>query len=220
MTRLNRVLVDGGRYVYAYVDLPESSPASRPHSPKLAALAGHEDYHISLDRHRRRAAASGRRHADSGNERCVHRRRHPAPKHGISGLRWREPFAQLGWRGFPPATKSFVLIVFDPDAPTGSGFYHSIVANIPASLTSLAENAWDGGLPPGAVQGMTDYGLSQYGGPCPPRGDTPHHYRFTIYALDVATIPGADAMITGARLVFSMRGHLLAQGTLEGRFGL
>jgi Raf kinase inhibitor-like YbhB/YbcL family protein len=126
---------------------------------------------------------------------------------------------QLGWRNFPPATKSFVLICFDPDAPTGSGFYHWCVANIPASVTALAEDAWDGHLPPGVVQCMTDYGLSQYGGPCPPRGDAPHRYRFTIYALDVPTIPGADPTMTGARLVFSMRGHLLAQGTLEGRFG-
>ena len=126
---------------------------------------------------------------------------------------------QLTWRNFPPTTKSFALICFDPDAPTGSGFYHWVVANIPASLTSLPENASNGGLPQGVVQGMTDYGVSQYGGPCPPHGDRAHRYRFTIYALDVPAIAGADPMMTGARLVFSMRGHLLAQGTLEGRFG-
>jgi Raf kinase inhibitor-like YbhB/YbcL family protein len=126
----------------------------------------------------------------------------------------------LSWKNFPRAAKSFALICFDPDAPTGSGFYHWVVANIPGSVTSLAEHAWDGGMPEGAVQGMADFGFSHYGGPCPPRGDQPHHYHFTVYALDVAEIPGAGPTLTGALLVFSMRGHLLAQGTLEGRFGL
>jgi Raf kinase inhibitor-like YbhB/YbcL family protein len=127
---------------------------------------------------------------------------------------------ELSWKNFPRATKSFALIVFDPDAPTGSGFHHWVVANIPASVTSLPENAWDRGMPSGAVQGIADYGFSHYGGPCPPRGDPPHHYHFTVYALDVPEISGAGPMMTGALLVFSMRGHLLAQGTLEGRFGL
>ena len=125
----------------------------------------------------------------------------------------------LAWRNVPRETKSFALTVFDPDAPTGSGFYHWVVANIPASVTSLPENAWDGGMPDKAVQGIVDYGFSHYGGPCPPEADPPHRYRFTIYALDIPEIPGAGPTMTGAVLVFSMRGHLLAQGTLEGRFG-
>jgi Raf kinase inhibitor-like YbhB/YbcL family protein len=122
---------------------------------------------------------------------------------------------QLSWSNVPDGTKSFALICFDPDAPTGSGFYHWIVANIPASVTSIGENA----LPAGAVQGWTDYGESKYGGPCPPSGDPPHRYHFTIYALDVPAIDGAGPTLTGARLVFSMRGHLLAQGTLIGKYG-
>jgi Raf kinase inhibitor-like YbhB/YbcL family protein len=127
---------------------------------------------------------------------------------------------QLAWKDFPREAKSFALICFDPDAPTGSGFYHWVAANIPASVTSLQENAWDGGMPAGSVQGITDYGFSHYGGPYPPKGDTPHRYRFTLYALDVAEIPGVGPTTSGALLVFLMRGHLLAQGTLEGRFGL
>jgi Raf kinase inhibitor-like YbhB/YbcL family protein len=124
---------------------------------------------------------------------------------------------QLGWKNFPRTAKSFAVIAFDPDAPTGSGFHHWVLANIPGSVTSLGEN---GPLPAGAVQGMTDFGFSHYGGPCPPRGDQPHRYRFTVYALDVTELPGVGASTTGAMLVFLMRGHLLAQGTVEGRFGL
>ena len=122
---------------------------------------------------------------------------------------------QLSWSGFPPGTKSFALICFDPDAPTGSGFYHWVVANIPGSVTSIAE----GSLPAGVIQGSTDYGESKYGGPCPPTGDPPHRYHFTIYALDIPAIDSAGPSMTGARLVFAMRGHLLAQGTLTGKYG-
>jgi len=121
---------------------------------------------------------------------------------------------QLSWANAPEGTKSFALILFDPDAPTGSGFYHWIVANIPASVTSLAEKQ----VPPG-VQGSTDYGESTYGGPCPPEGDPAHRYQFTIYALDVPELQGVNARTTGARLVFAMRGHCLATGTLTGKYG-
>ncbi len=126
---------------------------------------------------------------------------------------------QLAWSGFPSATKSFALTCFDPDAPTGSGFWHWVVANIPASVTSFAENAAATGLPGGAVEGFTDYGVSHYGGPCPPAGDPPHRYVFTLYALDIPSIAGAGPTMTGARLVFSTRSHLLATGVVEGRYG-
>jgi hypothetical protein len=126
---------------------------------------------------------------------------------------------QLSWNGFPPGTQSFALTCFDPDAPTGSGFWHWVVANIPARVTSLDEQAAAKGLPLGATQGFTDYGASHWGGPCPPPGDTPHRYIFTIYALDIPSIEGAGPSMSGARLVFSMRGHLLAQGSIEGRYG-
>ncbi len=126
---------------------------------------------------------------------------------------------QLSWSEAPKGTKSFVLICFDPDAPTGSGFHHWILANIPAAVTSLPENAVAAGLlPQGSVQGLTDYGESTYGGPCPPEDDGPHHYHFTVFALDVATISGIGSMTTGARMNFGMRGHLLAQGTLTGTY--
>jgi Raf kinase inhibitor-like YbhB/YbcL family protein len=126
---------------------------------------------------------------------------------------------QLAWSNFPPGTQSFALTCFDPDAPTGSGFWHWVVANIPARVTSLDENAAAKGLPVGATQGATDYGMSHWGGPCPPPGDPPHRYIFTVYALDIPTIEGAGPTMGGARLVFSMRGHLLAKGSIEGRYG-
>jgi Raf kinase inhibitor-like YbhB/YbcL family protein len=125
---------------------------------------------------------------------------------------------QLSWSGFPPGTQSFAVTCFDPDAPTGSGFWHWVVANIPARITSLDENAGAKGLPHGAIQGITDYGASHWGGPCPPAGDGPHRYIFTVYALNIPAIEGAGPSMNGARLVFSMRGHLLAKGSIEGTY--
>ena len=74
-------------------------------------------------------------------------------------------------------------------------------------------------MPKGALQGFTDYGMSQWGGPCPPPGDPPHRYIFTVYALDIPAIEGMSPTMSGARLNFSMRGHLLAKGSIEGRYG-
>ena len=94
----------------------------------------------------------------------------------------------LSWSGAPAGTKSFALTVYDPDAPTGSGWWHWIVVDLPATTTSLPEGAGttDGSkLPQGAVQVRTDFGAPGYGGPCPPPGDHPHRYLFRIYALDL-----------------------------------
>jgi Raf kinase inhibitor-like YbhB/YbcL family protein len=90
----------------------------------------------------------------------------------------------LSWSGTPGGTKSFVLTVYDPDAPTGSGWWHWVVFNIPPSVTNLPEGAGEPGKEPqGAVQSVTDFGKPGYGGPCPPQGNKPHRYIFTIYAL-------------------------------------
>src|SRR6059058_940360 len=92
---------------------------------------------------------------------------------------------QLHWSGAPAGTKSFALTLYDPDAPTGSGWWHWVVFDIAAGTTSLAEGAVSSGgnLPPGATEGRTDFGTPGYGGPCPPPGDKPHRYIFTLYAL-------------------------------------
>jgi Raf kinase inhibitor-like YbhB/YbcL family protein len=92
---------------------------------------------------------------------------------------------QLSWSGAPKGTKGFVVTVYDPDAPTGSGWWHWVVYDIPASVTQLPQGAGGGsGLPQGAVQGKTDFGSPGYGGACPPPGK-PHRYIFTVYALKV-----------------------------------
>ncbi|HEX4779309.1 MAG TPA: YbhB/YbcL family Raf kinase inhibitor-like protein [Usitatibacter sp.] len=107
---------------------------------------------------------------------------------------------QLVWTNPPAGTVSFSLQVYDPDAPSGSGFWHWAVYDMPASTTGLAQGAGNSmaTLPPGAFGGNTDLldtgttgGNGNYGGPCPPVGDAPHHYIFTLYALSVPQVETA-----------------------------
>src|SRR3954462_6674644 len=96
----------------------------------------------------------------------------------------------LAWTNPPAGTKSFVVTAYDPDAPTGSGWWHWVVYNLPATTTELPQGAGSGkgALPEGAVQGKTDFGTAGYGGACPPAGDKPHKYIFTVYALKTEKI--------------------------------
>jgi len=120
---------------------------------------------------------------------------------------------QLVWSNVPPGTKSLQLQVHDPDAPTGSGFWHWAVYNIPPTTTGLAQGAGNSPslLPAGAYGGNTDFldtgatgGNGNYGGPCPPAGDAPHHYNFTLYALSVDQIEVAGGIPkTGTAGLFS-----------------
>jgi len=107
----------------------------------------------------------------------------------------------LEWKNPPAGTKSFALMVHDPDAPTGgSGFWHWIVYNIPADATSLPEGATAATLPKGSVEGNTDMGKPGYVGPCPPPGSPKHHYNFVLYPLKVDKLdvpPGATAAFVG-----------------------
>jgi hypothetical protein len=126
---------------------------------------------------------------------------------------------QLSWSGAPPATKSFVVTLFDPDAPTTTGFWHWVVFNIPASVQSLPAGAGSKTSPVAkSLSGYTDFGFSHYGGPCPPNGDAPHHYLFTVFALDVPSLEGVSAKSTAASVMFTIRGHVLAAGVIEGTF--
>ncbi|WP_192459252.1 YbhB/YbcL family Raf kinase inhibitor-like protein [Musicola keenii] len=107
---------------------------------------------------------------------------------GCSGKNQSPP---LAWHGAPAGTQSFAVTVYDPDAPTGSGWWHWMVVNIPAGTHSLAANAGDAGgkqLPAGARQLRIDYGVAAWGGVCPPKGDHPHRYIFTVYALNTKTL--------------------------------
>src|SRR5262249_36776114 len=92
----------------------------------------------------------------------------------------------LSWTGTPAGTKSFVLTIFDTDAPTGSGWWHWVVVNIPASTKSIASGASGAKtLPSGALETRTDFGTPGYGGPCPPANDSPHRYLISLYAMKV-----------------------------------
>jgi Raf kinase inhibitor-like YbhB/YbcL family protein len=127
----------------------------------------------------------------------------------------------LSWSGAPKDTKSFALSVYDPDAPTGSGFWHWVVFNIPPDVTSLPKNAGNlkaGDAPKGAVQSRTDFGVPGYGGPCPPQGDPPHHYHFTIFAVDTPKLDG-DENNSAAFVGFQLHFHTLAKAELIGVWG-
>ena len=116
---------------------------------------------------------------------------------------------QLSWSGAPAGTRSFAVTCFDPDAPTGSGFWHWVVVNISATVTELAEDAGSGSsnkLPQGAMQIRNDVGTREYAGPCPPQGDHPHRYLFTVFAVGVDQLPvNADtsAAVVGYQLHFN-----------------
>ena len=127
----------------------------------------------------------------------------------------------LSWSGAPAGTKSFALTVYDPDAPTGSGWWHWVVYNIPASATSLPAGAGDPKknlLPAGATQGNTDFGVPGYGGPCPPPKDKPHHYHFTLFALDTDKLD-VPANATAAYVGFNIHAHTLAKSELTALYG-
>lgn len=121
---------------------------------------------------------------------------------------------QLSWSGFPATTQSFAITCFDPDAPTGSGWWHWIVTDIPVDVTSLERGAT---LPAGAVEYRTDYGTTGYQGSGPPPGDYPHRYYFVVHALDVPALglaPDTPAAIVG----FHLTAHAVARATLVGTY--
>ena len=128
---------------------------------------------------------------------------------------------ELVWSNAPAGTKSFALTVYDPDAPTGSGWWHWVVYNLPPTSGGLPAGAGgsDGtGLPAGTVQGRTDYGVPGFGGACPPVGNKPHRYQLTLYALDIARLPvAADA--SAAMVGFFLNAHALGKASLTWHYG-
>lgn len=123
----------------------------------------------------------------------------------------------LAWSGAPEGTKSYAVHCYDPDAPTGSGFWHWTVANIPADVSELAAGASAAGLPKGAVEGRTDFGTPGFGGAAPPPGHGPHRYIFTVFAVDVERLdvtPDNSGAVFGFNLFF----HTLAKASITATY--
>jgi Raf kinase inhibitor-like YbhB/YbcL family protein len=123
----------------------------------------------------------------------------------------------LKWSGAPEGTKSYAVTCYDPDAPTGSGFWHWTAANIPAHVTELASGASSRGMPAGAVQGRTDFGETGYGGAAPPPGHGPHRYIFTVFAVDVDRLDVTPDN-SGAVFGFNLHFHTLAKASITGTY--
>ncbi len=123
---------------------------------------------------------------------------------------------QLAWSNAPEGTKSFAITMFDPDAPTGSGFWHWVMFNIPASTNELKTNAGNlesGLAPEGSIQSITSMGQPGFGGACPPEGDKPHAYIFTVYALGAEKIE-LDNNAQPALVSFYLYGNVIAKASL------
>ena len=126
----------------------------------------------------------------------------------------------LRWTAPPAGTKSLTLQVYDPDAPTGSGWWHWVVVDIPANARELPKGAGKSGtvqIAGGARQTRTDFGAPGYGGPCPPPGK-PHRYVFTLSALDIDKLPVPDDA-SGALVGFNVGAHTLAKATITATYG-
>lgn len=135
---------------------------------------------------------------------------------GIFGAGGSDTSPQLAWSGFPEGTKSFVVSIYDPTAPTASGFWHWAVADIPVSTTSLASGAGDdtgSGLPAGSFQLSNDAGPQRYLGAAPPAGHGKHNYFIAVHAVDVESL-GLDHAATPAFLMFNLSGHTLARAVI------
>lgn len=124
----------------------------------------------------------------------------------------------LGWSGAPHGTKSFAVTCYDPDAPTGSGFWHWLVVNIPPDVSELVLGSGDGsGIPEGALQTRTDFGQPGWGGPCPPEGDHPHRYLFTIHAVSAETL-AVETDTMPAVVGFNLHFATIESATLMGLY--
>lgn len=126
----------------------------------------------------------------------------------------------LRWEAPPAGTKAWAVTMYDPDAPTGSGWWHWLVYNLPAETMKLDAGAGDAKapkLPAGAAHGRTDFGSQGYGGPCPPKGDRAHRYVFTLFALKEKVDVPADA--TAALIGFQLNAKAIERATFTAAYG-
>ncbi len=123
---------------------------------------------------------------------------------------------QLNWDNAPEGTKSFAITVYDPDAPTGSGWWHWVVFDIPANITELKANAGNPELtiaPKGSIQSITNYGVPGFGGACPPKGHGLHQYIFTVYALKTDKL-GLNAETNPAIVGYYLHNNTIAKASI------
>src|SRR5919199_908503 len=137
--------------------------------------------------------------------------RNGAPIPAVHACTGRNVAPTLAWAGAPPRTRSFALVVVDPDAPHPGGWVHWVVYNVPAAWRMLGARS-----PHAFDEGLTSSGTRGYGGPCPPANGHVHHYVFTLYALNLAHLPGHG--LTRDTLRRAMRGHILGKARLIGTF--
>jgi len=125
---------------------------------------------------------------------------------------------QLSWSNAPVGTKSFAVTAYDPDAPTGSGWWHWVVFNINKSVDTIKTGASNKSMPAGSVESTTSYGSKGFGGACPPEGDKPHRYVFTVYALNTEKIDqGSDAR--PELIGFFLNSHAIAKASIMAYYG-
>jgi Raf kinase inhibitor-like YbhB/YbcL family protein len=127
---------------------------------------------------------------------------------------------EIHWSGFPQDTRGFAVTCFDPDAGTGSGFWHWMVVGLPLNVTRLTHGAGvDRGLPEGAFHIRNDFGERRYGGPLPPKGDSPHRYVFAVHALKIPKLE-VTAETTPARVGFNLTLNTIARGVIRPTFAV
>ncbi len=122
----------------------------------------------------------------------------------------------LAWTNAPDDTRSFAVTLYDPDAPSGSGWWHWLIFNIDAGTHALKSDAGNTDrdlAPKGSIQSKTDFGTSGFGGACPPEGARPHRYVFTVYALDTESLD-LDTNSPPAMVGFNLNRHALAKASL------
>jgi len=137
------------------------------------------------------------------------------------GCKGKNESPQLAWLNAPEDTKSFAVTMYDPDAPTGSGWWHWVVFDIPSNITELVANAGNVELnlaPKGAIQSITDYGAKGYGGPCPPEGHGAHRYIITVFALKTDSL-GLDENTNPAVVGYYIWNNTIAKASIITYYG-